>query len=328
MARALGSAQWDRSFYTPMGQRITITGLVRGDIYSVSDSELADDPLYAGKDGFRARAIPLAAVEVEWPLAGPMGGGMQVFTPKVQLVTSTTTANESIPNEDSRAIDLEESNLFALNRFSGFDRWEGGARITYGLDWRWTRPGVAINAQLGQSYRLDNQEDIFPAGTGLNTRLSDIVGRVSVRVGSRVEVTQRLRLDKDSLAVRRHETDVSVGGRRTFVTVGYLRYNRNIDLEDLVDHEEVRAGARMAIGRYWAVFGSAIVDLTSRKEDPNPLTDGYQPIRHRVGISYADECFDFSISWRRNYIDNPNARRGNTFSFSVALRNLGANSFR
>ena len=312
MARALASAQWTRNILTPAGQRVTFTGLLRGDVYNASDTSMADVSFYAGRDGWSARFIPLAAVDVEWPFAGPFLGGTQTLSPRVQFVGSTSTANEDIPNEDSRAVDLEESNLFALNRFPGYD-----------VDWRWTKPGIAVQAQLGQSYRLDDNVDLFPEGTGLAGRVSDIVGRASVRVGRYVEVTQRLRLDKDSLANRRNETDVAIGSRRTFLSVGYLKYNRNIALEDLPDHEEVRAGARVAFGRYWAIFGSTVVDLTSTAEDPLTSNDGWQPIRARLGVSYTDECFNFGVTWKRNYIDNPNARRGNTILFTLALRNLG-----
>jgi LPS-assembly protein len=323
MARAVSYAQWDRSFLTGLGQRLTLTGLLRGDLYSVDNATLADDPRYAGTDGFHGRIIPLVAADLQWPFAGALGRGLQVITPRVQLVGSWPSANNSIPNEDSRAIDLEESNLFALNRFSGYDRFEDGARVTYGLDWLWTLPTLTVNGQIGQSYRLDNSENLFPSGTGLDERLSDIVARLSLRYKGWLQVTERLRLDRDSFAVRRNETDVSIGNRRTFVTLGYLKFNRNIQMEDLVDHEELRAGARLAFARYWAVFGSTVIDLTSAAESRDPLSDGYQPIRHRFGIAYADECFNFSITWRRNYVDNPNARKGNTFLFSIALRNLG-----
>ncbi len=323
MVRALASAQWERSLLTPLGQRVTLTGLIRGDIYNTSDSANADSPIYAGEDGWTARLIPLAAVDVEWPLAGGFLGGVQTISPRVQFVASHATANATIPNEDSRAVDLEESNLFALNRFPGYDRWEGGARFTYGADWRWTKPGLVVMAQGGQSYRLGRGSNLFPEGTGLAGQFSDFVGRASVRLGHNLEVTQRLRLDKDSLAIRRNETDIAIGSRRTFVSVGYLRYNRNIALEDLTDHEEVRAGARVAFGKYWAVFGSAVVDLTSTEEDPLTTNDGWQPIRGRVGVSYTDECFNIGLTVQRNYIDLPNQRQGNVIQFTLALRNLG-----
>ena len=86
---------------------------------------------------------------------------------RVQLVVTPSTQNLSIPNEDARAVDLEDSNLFALNRFPGYDRWEDGSRITYGVEWSLDRPNVAINTIVGQSYRLTRKPSIFPDGTGL-----------------------------------------------------------------------------------------------------------------------------------------------------------------
>lgn len=323
MARALGSVRWDRSFLTSFGQRVGLTGLVRGDVYNVSRSALADEPSYAGRDGWKGRITPLAAADVEWPLAGPLAGGTQVVTPRVQLVASRASANTAIPNEDSRAIDLEEANLFSLNRFPGYDRWEGGVRVTYGVDWVWRRPDLVVTAQVGQSFRFTAEANLYPAGTGLRDRFSDIVGRYSVRYRDWVELTQRLRLDKDNLKVRRNEIDLTLGGRTSFVTLGYLKFDRNIALEDLRDHEEARVSARLAFARHWSVFGSTVIDLTSRLDDPLTINDGYQPIRHRVGVGYLDDCIDFNVSWRRDYVSNINIRKGNTFLFSISLKNLG-----
>src|SRR3546814_15965095 len=80
------------------------------------------------------------------------------------------------PNEDSRAFDLEDSNLFAINRFNGHDRFEDGARITYGLEWNYSRPGFNINSIVGQSYRLTDKHSLFPDGTGLTDSSSENAG--------------------------------------------------------------------------------------------------------------------------------------------------------
>ncbi|MFQ3665194.1 MAG: LPS assembly protein LptD [Sphingomonadaceae bacterium] len=323
MARLIGQARWDRLFTTAMGQRINLTTMLRSDFYAVSDSDFADVPVYAGTDGVQGRFIPLAALDVQWPLIGPLGRGTQVLIPRVQLVASPSGRNGGIPNEDSRAVELEDINLFALNRFPGFDRWEGGARVTYGVSWDWSRRGLALSGDIGQSYRLSDAATLFPDGTGLADRASDIVARFTLRSGRFGSLTQRLRLDKDSLAIRRSELDLSLGSERNFVTVGYLRFNRDIELEDLTDQEELRFGGQAALFRYWSAFASFIVDLTSVSEDPATVNDGFQPIRHRVGLIYADECFDFRFTWRRNYVDNLNAPVGSSFTFSFRLRTLG-----
>jgi LPS-assembly protein len=230
-----------------------------------------------------------------------------------------------MPNEDARAIELEDSNLFALNRFPGYDRFEDGARVTYGIDYALNLPGISVDANIGQSYRLSDRPALFPDGVGLTDKLSDIVGRTTVRFRDFVSLTHRYRLDKDNLAIRRNEIDATIGSRRTYVLLGYLRLNRDIDtsIEDLRDREEVRVGGRVQIGRFWSAFGSAIIDLTDRKEDPFSTADGYQPIRHRLGIAYDDDCLELGLTWRRDYQDTGDARRGNTFLLRLSFKNLG-----
>lgn len=321
--RALAQVRWDASRYTPLGQRLTATAMLRADAYHTGDTDLAPFPMYRGSDGWSTRAIPVAALDAEWPFAGPAFGGMQTLTPRVQLVASGKGRNGDIPNEDARAVDLEELNLFSLNRFPGFDRWSGGTRVTYGARWTLDRPRWRVEVEGGQSYRLDDEDRLFPGGTGLSGNFSDFVGRSTLRFGSLVDVTHRFRLDKNSFAVRRNEIDATVGTARTYATIGYVRLNRDIMLEDLQDREEVRVGGRLAFARYWSVFGSAIVDLTGRDDDPLNISDGYEPVRHRVGIAYEDECFELGVTWRRDYTQDRDFRRGNTFLLRLALKNLG-----
>ncbi len=321
--RALASIRWDLRRVTTGGQRITLTGLGRGDIYHSNGNSLNPVADYAGLSGFRSRAIGAAAIDVDWPLAGSLFGGQQVLSPRVQLAASAASANTAIPNEDSRAFDLEDSNLFSLNRFAGYDRWEDGARVTYGADWSLDLPGFAIRSSLGQSYRLSDKPALFPDGTGLTDRFSDYVGRTTVQFRRFLTLTHRFRLDKDNFAVRRNEIDAVVGTNRTYATVGYLRLNRNIVTGDLGDREEVRLGGRWAFARYWSVFGSTVVDLTSRREDPLTTADGFEPIRHRLGLSYEDECLEIGVTWRKDYTAVGDARTGSTYMFRIALKNLG-----
>ncbi|MEM8725415.1 MAG: LPS assembly protein LptD, partial [Pseudomonadota bacterium] len=246
--RAFAGAQWDRRFLTDLGQVVTLTGLVRGDVYNTNDTLSTLTDVYRGNEGWTARGVATAALDIEWPFVGEALGGTQVLKPRVQIVASPPIRNLAVPNEDARAIDLEDSNLFALNRFPGYDRVEDGTRVTWGLDWELQRPGWRVASTIGQSYRFDSQSDIFPDGTGLSGRVSDFVGRTEVRYRDFVKFTHRFRLDKDSFAIRRNEIDATVGSQRTYIEVGYLRLNRDIEeVEDLQDREEFRAAGRVAV---------------------------------------------------------------------------------
>ena len=324
--RAFASAQWDLRRITPLGQEVTLTALARGDVYHSDENALSPTVSYRGNPGWQGRGVATLALDVKWPLVGSFLGGTQVLTPRFQIVASPTLRNLAVPNEDSRAIDLEDSNLFALNRFPGYDRIEDGTRFTFGVDWQFERPGWRINSTIGQSYRLTNRPTLLPDGTGLSTRTSDIVGRTEVRFRDVVKFTHRFRLDKDNFAIRRNEFDAAVGTQRTYLEVGYLRLNRDISggIEDLKDREELRLAGRIGFKRYWSIFGSGVFDLTGVNDDPTLINvDGFQPIRTRLGVAYQDDCLEFDFTWRRDYVATGDARRGNTFQIHIAVRNLG-----
>lgn len=323
--RAFASIKWDLRRQTTLGQEVTFTLFGRGDVYHTDETGETITAIYRGDAGWDTRAIGSAAVDVRWPFIGTLFGGTQRLTPHVQVVASPHIANLSIPNEDARSVDLEDSNLFALNRFPGYDRWEDSSRVTYGFEWAFQRSRVSFDSVIGQSYRLTSRPAIFPKGTGLSGRFSDIVGRATVRYGDFVSVTDRFRLDKDSRAIRRNEINATIGSRKTYAMVSYLRLNRDIDatIEDLRDREEVQLAARVQFARYWSLFGSTVVDLTDKREDPTSSADGYEPVRSRLELLYDDDCIEIGISWRRDYVPTGDARRGNRYLFRLALKNLG-----
>jgi len=323
--RAFASAQWQLRRLTGLGQELTFTAYARGDVYHSSDNALTTVSAYAGNSGWQTRGIAAAAAEMRWPFIGAFMGGTQRITPRLQVVASPRIANLSLPNEDSRSVDLDEGNLFALNRFPGYDRFEDTTRITYGVEYALNLEHFSLESVIGQSYRISRRPTLLPDGTGLSERLSDIVGRTTLRYRNFVSFTHRFRLDKDNLAVRRNEIDATVGSRRTYVMASYLRLDRNVTatLEDLADREEVRLGARVAFARYWSVFGSTVIDLTGKREDPSSATDGFEPVRHRVGIAYQDPCLEIGVTWKRDYRSTGDARTNNTFQLQLAFRNLG-----
>ncbi len=323
--RGFASARWDLRTLTRMGQELTLTAFARGDAYHSDENDETPLAIYRGEEGWQFRGIGALAADFRWPFIGPAFGGTQRLVPRVQLVLTPPTPNLEIPNEDARSVDLEDSNLFALNRFPGYDRWEDGSRVTYGVEWSIDRPNVAIHSVIGQSYRLTRNPGIFPDGTGLTDRWSDIVGRTRVRFGRFIDVTHRFRVDKDNLAPRRNEIDLTVGNDETYAQIGYLRLNRNISasVEDLRDKEELRLAGRLKFARYWSVFGATVLDLTGKEEDPLSLADGYEPVRHRLGISYEDECLELGVSWKRDYERIGEFKKGSTFALRFALKGIG-----
>lgn len=322
--RATLQGQWERSWLTGLGQRVTGTVLLRGDLYNTTNRLGATLPSYRGNEGFQTRGIALAAVDAEWPFSGAAFGGTQTITPRVQIVAAPLNLNRGVPNEDARSNELEDTNLFALNRYSGYDRFESGTRLNYGLEYGLTRAHFRFSSEIGASIRLDGVgTGRFLAGTGLSGQFSDIVGRNTLQYGSLFSITQRFRIDSRNGNLRRNEIDVAAGTSQTYLTLGYAFLNRNIVLEDLRDFQEVRAGARVALSRFWSAYGSVIIDLTTKAQERTTTANGYQPIRHRIGVQYEDSCFRLGATWRRDYTSDRDFRAGDSYIFTIAFKNLG-----
>ena len=323
--RAFASAQWDVRRITPWGQVITITGLARGDVYHSSDNLLTAIATYQGEPGWQSRGMVLGAVDMTWPLIGAALGGVQQFTPHVQVVAVPRVPNTIIPNEDSRSVELEDDNLFALNRFPGYDRVEDGVRVTYGMDWRLDRPRWTVNATIGQSYRMTTSAVAFPTGTGLYDQVSDIVGRTELRYRDLFTITHRYRLDKDTLAVHRNEIDATIGSDADYIELGYARLNGAIAtaLEDIQDSNELRAATRGSFARHWSLFGSGIFDLSNNNLIPGSTNSKFQPLRTRLGASFSSDCFEFDLTWRRDYVTIGDAARGSSFLLHIAFHTIG-----
>jgi len=322
--RAFASLRWDLRRITPWGQELSLTAYGRADVYHTDEVEKTPVAIYRGTEGWHGRAIGALAADVKWPFIGPFLGGVQRLVPRLQLVLTPRTSNIDIPNEDARSVDLEDSNLFALNRFPGYDRWEDSSRITYGLDWSIERKNLSIDSNIGQSFRFEKLRTIFPQGTGLTGRVSDLVGRTRIRYGNFIDITDRFRIDKKNFTVRRNELDLTIGSNDTYAQIGYLKLNRDIDpsIEDLRDKEELRVAARVKFRKYWSIFGAAVIDLTDKSEDPLSVADGYQPIRNRLGIEYEDECLQLGLTWRRDYERIGAFRKGSTFAIHLALKGV------
>ena len=167
----------------------------------------------------------------------------------LQFVASPPTENPTYRTRIARAVDLEDSNLFALNRFPANDRWaDGGAG-----DLR-RRLGRRLPAWRCAQYRPELRLTTAPRychrGTGLSDRFSDIVGRTNVRGRPHHRLHPPLPA-RQGFAYRRPQRGRRDGRRaRTLRTVGYLGSTRDVDpaIEDLREPRGDQFGGRVPSG--------------------------------------------------------------------------------
>ncbi len=308
------SGSWELPYTNQLGQIFRVSAKLRGDVYHVSDADRPDNQVFAGENGSTGRFLPSLTGSFRWPFVRSGKNIQQTIEPIITVVATRDDGNkEAIPNEDSRAFELTDVNIFSENRSSGLDRFDSGSRVAYGMRWALSMDKIDTEVIFGQSYRFAGEDTAFPDGSGLSDNVSDFVGRFSVAYGRYFDITNRIRLDKDDLAIRRNEVNATLGPERFRVTAGYFRLNRDNPLELLENREEIRAGARFRITGNWTLTGNVTQNLTN----------GADPIAYGAGIGYEDECFDVFFSFRKSFTEDRDIVPGRSFGLRVRLKHLG-----
>ena len=66
-----------------------------------------------------------------------------------------------------------------------------------------------------------------------------------------------------------------------------------------------------------------MINLTDGEEDPRNTSDGFDPLRTRLGVAYEDECIELGLTWRRDTRTTGDAQAGDTFLLRFRLKGIG-----
>src|SRR5436853_4259803 len=186
--RLAAEAQWRRSFTYSAGQILTPFPSARVDAIdaSISNQPGVSNFLPVG-DTQALRVMPTVGLEYRYPFINVQPWGTTTVEPIAQvIIRPNETYAGRLPNEDAQSLVFDASNLFAVDKFSGYDRIEGGGRANVGVQatTQFDRGG-SINVLFGQSYQLFGMNSFAvadPTNTGVDSGLqntrSDYVARI------------------------------------------------------------------------------------------------------------------------------------------------------
>jgi LPS-assembly protein len=327
--RLTAEAEWKRSFTAPGGLILTPILAARADAIQSDPDAVSQAAINTAANALGTsydnqsqyyRGMATAGLEARWPILFSSPNITQVVEPVAQVFVRPNAPHEAqlgIPNEDAQSFVFDSSSLFDRDKFSGYDRIEGGTRANLGIRYSANfGNGWSANGLFGQSYKLAGenpfaQPDLVSAGafSGLDTNVSDFVGAVGLNNGIGFTALADARFDKDDFAVRRAGVGATASNGLTSVTGRY----DFIDAQPLYgfpnDRQEVSLGASAHLTENWKVFGSGTYNL-----EVNDL------VNNSIGFSYADECFTYSMAYSES---KTLAYTGNVLAPNDTTRNIG-----
>lgn len=366
--RLSAQVSWRRTFTDEFGQVWQPFAYLRTDVFyvdpntrSYQNREITN--LFSPDVDFTGRVMPAVGLEYRYPFVADFGAlGVHTVSPVAQVIARPSETHIGrLPNEDAQSLVFDDTNLFQWDKFSGYDRVEGGVRANLGAEYAiTTRTGFHVNAMVGESFALAGvnsfrRGDIANVGrdSGLETQRSDFVSRLQVSPNQNISFITRARFDQKTFALDRFEAGV-FAKLSPFVpldtSVIYARYAARPELGQSFRREGVQASATYSITPNWFVSGSLLLDLSRYLEVRDLYANGAEayllnpvglpPDRGtrdklyvagtNLGFGYRDECTTVSL----NYISSPREtasglrERNQTFLLRLELRTLGEANFR
>ena len=324
-SRLSAQADWRRSVTDGFGQVFTPFASLRADAASV---QVSNDPNVGNYintgDNNVVRAMPTVGMEYRYPFINVQSWGTQTIEPMAQIIVRPNeTQVGKIPNEDAQTLIFDDSNLFRVDKFSGWDRVEGGSRANYGLQYSAQfNQGGFVNVLFGQSYSLFGQNSFAIAdpsntglGSGLDTRASDYVARASYQPNSIYKFTSRFRFAEDHFTVRRMELETSANFDRWTAMLLYGDYAAQPEIGFLNRRQGILGQAQYKLDANWVVLGSARFDINADKFDQT-----------RIGLGYIDDCLILGLNYITNYTYSGNVTANHQIMLQLSLRTLGGTS--
>jgi LPS-assembly protein len=328
--RLSGEVQWRRSFTDPIGQIFTPFASLRADVIS---AEIDNQPGVGNYTSVgttqTARLMPTVGLEYRYPFINVQPWGTTTVEPIGQIIIRPNEPNAGrLPNEDAQSLTFDDSNLFRVDKFSGWDRVEGGGRANIGVQatTQFDRGGF-VNVLFGQSFHLFGLNSFAAAdltntgiASGLDTTRSDYVGRISYQPNRIYSFTSRVRLDEATMAVRRFELEGKANFDRFSISLLYGSYDAQPELGYLTRREGLLGTGSFKVASNWVVSGGLRYDLKNQTVN-----------QYIVGAGYVDDCFIMALNYITDYayttVNTLTPTTDHRVMLQIGLRTIGGTSF-
>lgn len=303
-SRVSATLDWQRTWVLPAGVLGTISAEAGMDAY-----DIRQDATWQGSE---TRLRGTAAAELRWPLVRAQANGTSDVVQPIFQLAWADASNARIPDEDSVLVEFDESSLFALDRFPGYDSTEEGRRATLGVNWtRTAASGWTLGATVGRVLWQDDN-DGFSTASGLDGDRSDWLTAVKLTLPDGLTLIQRTIIDAD-FGVTKAEWRIDYNHDRLGLSSRFLRFRASEEEGRSDPVSEMRLSGNYKFADQWAASMTGLYDF---EEDRTTWA--------KAGLVYRSECLAVNLSLSRRFSSSTSVTASTDFGVLVDLIGFGS----
>ena len=330
---------WRRRLTDPLGITYTPFGNLRGDAYYLNN---VTNPQSGAtlRDETVTRGLATGGVTVSYPWIANGLGASHTIEPIGQVLYSQAKVSQrALPDEDSRSVVFDDTNLFEIQKFSGTDRVETGTRVNAGVQYTFqANSGGYARFLAGQHFQLSGDNAyanpgqvtdlvngvptnrfVFSPSSGLQNDRSDYVLGAYIAPNSIFRFLSQTRFDEQAFGIRREDLFASVNYGPILASAVYTYAAADPLLGVGTAQSDITGTLALKLTDRWSLLGSMRYDIDAK----NILTDS-------LALKYADDCFVLTTTYQETFITNAALGLNNDRSVMVRfeLKNLGGLNYK
>jgi len=307
-SHVVAEANWRRKMIDPIGQVFTPFAHARGSVYNYADARDPDTPLVlALPNDTVTRGIAAGGLLYSYPFVAHTAFASHVIAPTAQIITRQSKVDQRrLPDEDSKSLVFDDTLLFDIDKFSGYDRFETGTRANVGVQYTFqANNGVYGRAVFGQSFHLAGENPYVDPGldptakfnfspiSGLETDRSDYVAGLYLSPFAGLSLITQARFDEKDWSLRRQDTIIqgSYGPFMSSVAHSFSHFDPALGV--IENQQDLLVSLGLRVTNNWSVLGSLRYDIDARDR-----------IQDVLQLKYADECFVLTATYTETFVSN------------------------
>ncbi|PIT70931.1 LPS-assembly protein LptD [Bartonella tribocorum] len=321
--RLTNELQWKRRFNTHNGLILTPLLSLRADILTTNvdknHAASVENNALSAIRGATIRGMATVGLEARYPFLITADHSTHIIEPTAQIfIRNNEQYIGQLPNEDAQSFVFDATTLFQRDKFSGYDRVEGGTRANIGLRYsgsfnnNWSLYGL-----IGQSFHLAGknsfaEKDLVNVGihSSLEAKRSDYIAMFGATHKSGFSLETRGRFDKKTGKIHRSEIEASQKWNLFWASVQYAYIANQPNYEYPQERQEISFQTGLKLADYWSINSNAGYDLVSGTF-----------IKRGISLNYTDECFGLTFGYQQ--VMNPGRKTPlQNFNFSLSLRTI------
>jgi LPS-assembly protein len=302
-------ANWQTNFILDNGMLLQPFFDFRSDLYGLQKL-----PAPYAPDAVIFRDLPTVGLTVSWPFFKRVGDFTYTLEPIAQIAIAPFLGQDPrIPNEDSVDFQFDETDLFQVDKSSGFDILDSGQRLNLGG--RFTMQGddgFFASALIGREFRAE-PDPALPLNSGLQGTESDWILAANSSPFKGLNFFTRWRLDSKTYGINYMESGFDVTTTNFDGQIRYIQEREDADgqpVQDIDFHGEV------FFTKNWGLSAYGAREFTTgvwRQAD--------------FGVVYRDECIRVEILYTDNDTTNGVLGPSQGVSFRLSLATFGNSDY-